>query len=694
MKNFNKTLLVSAIVAGLAGCTDDYKPEDTSFNNAPVHGGDIEVTLSEKDAGTYLHLLGSIKGEYGEGNTGEGVVIDYESDPVFIQNVTTKITDSTLGELSETVGHKLVSGVQVGVAPMMLMDELDSGQTRTIEYNYEISDGKKSTSRKMTINIEGEDFAPVFVDSKTSHRTSQSSVVVDLLEGVVDEDGETLFITDVTVDSDKAIYTMSGSTLTLDVDATTAGLAVGAEETYVFTYKVNDHNNALTRTSTFILRNVLTEPRAPEVVKNYEAVVNTNDSIQYVDLSGVDYIIDWNGDTINIDLSNISAVGDAPALKFNKSSGATLAVDPIDFSSYLTAGETKTFTYTYPVDDGAAATEGQGGHNVDVNFSVTVTKATPVNLIANGGFETGDLTGWTVNDDTLINVQAVGDAFEGGHMLVSTAADSTASTSFNVEANAGYYVRQTDRSTLAAGVWAGSYSAVLDDKARPFNFHPSYNADNIAQPWSDYKYQASSFTATENGSKTITYTVSAIELDSVFAYKYSTDPANNLVMQAGQNSVDFEDGTVGSWSGSFAVTTDADQILSGTTSAVVSAWGGTLALPAGTLKNDKKYLLAFDARHSAFDGDGQSPIRVDIETADGASSVLGSPISTKAFPRGRNIIKVGLGETFREERFIDTAKFNDVADWDTKAVRINISPSSWTGKGELIIDNVMLVEVE
>ncbi|AWB65788.1 hypothetical protein C2869_04750 [Saccharobesus litoralis] len=708
MKKFNNTLLAGAIAMTLAGCSEDYTPSQKVENAAPQHGGDIAVSIGEKNEFAFYHLLGSPEG----GETGAGIAVDSDGDFIKIENLSVAYTDENGNEVDINAdGFVLTNGVMVKVTPSVFADELHTGQTYTATYSYDISDGRDSVNRKMTLTVNGEDFKPEFENILQSFTTLDTAGEVNLLSNVTDGDGDTVTLDlsgdkTVTVNNDKAVYSRSGDVITLDVQATAAALniAPGASADVVFTWYVTDGWNSEMRTATVTVQDHRVPREAPQVVAVYEATVTTNDPIQKVELDSGVYFNDRNGDDINIDLSDIKPVGDAPKFAFNKTQGSVLAVDPVDFYAHLQDGETKTFTYTFGVDDGPASGETAGGNTMDAEFKVTVTKEAPANLISNGDFETGDLTNWTVSDNTLVNVQTVGDAWQGGNMLVSTA-ETTAETKFAVQAGGSYYVKTTDRSNVPANTWGqGGFSTTVDSYTKDYNFHPSFDSANVGQDWNDYKHQVSSFSANANGNSTfeIKFTSSAKEVDSVFAGRYSTESLNNLAIVKDSNdkpitdSIDFEGGTVGNWTGSIAVTTDANLVLSGTTSGVLSAWGANLTLPAGTIENGKQYILSVDVRLTAYDAPAgsQSPIRMDLETADGTAAVLGDPIASKAFPRGRNFLKQTLGGVTKVERFIDPDSFNNVNDWATKGVRISFSPSSWNGIGELIIDNVKLIQVK
>ncbi|TLU65176.1 hypothetical protein FE810_09660 [Thalassotalea litorea] len=686
MKTFQKSkmMLALAFTTLLGACDDDYVKPDDGVNAAPEHGGDIVRTYNEADAFEFLYLLGTPDGA----KNGEGIAFDPDGDILYIDGFSSDAEDMTGFEFE---GNKL------GIRPSAIAPNLDTGDTLTVNFSYNISDGEAAVPRTITVTVIGEDFAPVFEDLTVSFTKFDEQGIVDLLEGVVDADGEALSISGFTADAANKfdIHSLDGSVLTLDIASISEQIALGETVSLVFNYDVEDHNHSLPRKATINIRGVRPEPLPPEVVMTYEGNLTNNDDMVYVDFADEKYTVEWNGDPILVDVDSIMPVDGGPALMFNKSSGSVLVIDPVDFSKYVAAnGDMASWEYSFNLTDGE---EGEtAGHVVESSFVINFTRQEPTSLLTNGGFESGDLTGWTVADSSLVSVVATGDASEGAYQLEASG-ETTIKQSFDVQPGGAYYVRQTDR----IGNW-GRYSAWINGGEVPvyqsWGFHPPF-VGGAEVPWKEHNTNVTSFVLASDDATTsreLTLGTSLISLDDVFAGRFSSDPVNNAVYQSGSNNVNFEDGTLGAWTGG-NIAIESVTPINGLHSLRATGWAAAnLALPKGTIENGKKYLLRLIVVAKKHDGNGFSPITLNLfDTNEGeVTSVFGDDLQSQIQPRTRNMVNHPLDEVFVIEQFINVDAYNSITDWNERGVTIQFKPSLWSGNGDFIVDDVQLVEVE
>ncbi|MGD8174438.1 hypothetical protein [Marinimicrobium sp. ARAG 43.8] len=675
MKMFQKrhALLTAVIAASLTGCGSDDGDESGKPIGAaaPTHSGDITVNLHESDNARVIDLLKD--------------AVDSDADILRVENLTASKEDET--------GFDASQEVRIGVDPSAIAPMIDSGETYEMVYTYDISDGQNSTQRTATILIEGEDSAPEFDQLKASYKATDSAVTIDLLQGATDADGEELSVSGFSASSENSVdsYSQSGSELTIDIPAFGGDIGVGESLTLRFTYNVEDHNHSLERTAVITISAVVDEPEAPMVNNTYSGVFTTNDSLAYVELNDPEYIIDRNGDPLTIVWDSITPTNGGPELAFDKSSSTQLVIDPVDFATHIdTVGATETFEYSFDVNDG------EGGFEISSTFSIEVTREAPENLIANGSFESGDLSSWSADDTSVLSVETAGDAWDGSFQLVSTG-EPKLSNSFDVEPNAGYLVRQVER----IGGW-GAYSVNIiganetEDFSRRFGIHPS-----DSEAWTKHAFHVASLMAgpESSNSREVQYTMANMNLDDVVAMRYSTDAGNNHVAQSGEYNVGFEGGTMGDWvvgdAENASITENPDEVISGAYSLYITNWNNAqLTLPAGTIENGKKYLLSMDVRVLTPGGTGNSPMSLAIfDATDGTTSPVGTDLTTEVQPRSRNFFFQTEGELAKFEHYIDVDAFTDVNDWASRSVMITFNPNLWNPNGEFVIDNVKLVEV-
>ncbi|TYK67225.1 hypothetical protein [Colwellia echini] len=354
-----KTLIACSIITALTGCGDDYTPEVKENMYAPEHGGNIVVTLSEKEGFGFISALGTPDGM----PVGEGVATDMDGDILFIRDGMLVSGDDT--------GISL-TGPKVGVRPSDYAATLDTGDTETIELSYNISDGEKSVPRTMTINIVGEDAAPVVVGDLIGNFTKDAGTgVLDLLKNVSDADEEPLTVETSSVVADAANpfaipFTIVDNMLNLDIAAIASEIPDGNKVTFKYTYTIKDHNNEVSRNMIINVLGVKDVAGAP-LIANYfltENIVET-DGMLMVDLAKD--IVEREGDAIIVSELMLDGVPltNSFATRFEDN---TLYFNPTAYLDDIAAGAFKEFTFTMKVsDDKGNMSDGQRELIVTVN---------------------------------------------------------------------------------------------------------------------------------------------------------------------------------------------------------------------------------------------------------------------------------------------------------------------------------------
>lgn len=682
MKTFYTTNLCSLTLVGLlAGCGgDEYQPVEKTENVAPSHGGDIVQDFHEQDDFQFLYLLGTPTGA----ESGVGIAIDTDGDVLTVTNLSTNLDqeDALLGIE--------IDGARVGVRPTALADSLDTGDVHQVVLSYDISDGVTAIPRTMTINIAGEDAAPVFEDLALSFTKFDPSGSVDLLTDVFDADGEPLMISDFVADPSNTIesYQVNGNQFTLDIASFADSIAIGETLSLSFSYQVQDHNHSLTRQLTINVRGVRPEPLPPEIISTYSGTFGTNADPVVIDLADDSYTVEWNGDPLFIDFDNITPTNGGPALAFNKSQGTTLVIDPIDFAQHLAnVGDSATYHYSFVITDGD---EGDtAGHQVETGFEITVTKEAPLNLILNGSFEDG-LNDWTVDTSIVASTDSAS-AWQGEKVLAATGFSELTSNSFNVAAAGAYHISYAEQNSD----W-GRYNVHITggetEQSRSFGLHPTF-----ADPWVDFAIRSLSFEMpldSRSQTRALRFETLFNQLDDVQVSRYSTDNANNLVYTgASASSVNFDGGTQGNWEAgepSHIEITDVEgEVISGSHSLVVSG-PAFVTLPEGSIVEGKRYLLKLDIRQLEFNQAFGNVVMFQILDASTWTPFYANP---DEHPRSIDLLDAPIGEVTSFQQVIDASRVGQISAWDTLPVAIEINPTVWGAPGKVVIDNIQLIEL-
>lgn len=366
----SKTLIACSIVAALTGCgSESYTPETKANVFSPEHGGDIVVNFKEKDAYKALNALGGLEGKLGT----EGKAIDKDGDILFIRNATVTPVDA--------LGID-ISGPSFGISPQDIAPTINTGDTYTIVVEYEISDGKNSTPRTMTINIEGEDFAPVSSGPVLGNFSREAgSAQLDLLANTTDQDLDPLTVTDPVPDAGNTLVlpiTRVDNIITLDISAVEADIPDGQLVSFNYTYQITDQNNTIDQTLIVNVLGVKAVAGAPIIPNYFLASAATEvDTVQEINL--LDGVFDEEGDAIVIDNVQVNGIeGGTYGVKV--STDGILSFDPHAFFSEVAAGETKDYVISYNVSD-------VNGNIADGRPQLTMTlSGVETNMIAATGF--------------------------------------------------------------------------------------------------------------------------------------------------------------------------------------------------------------------------------------------------------------------------------------------------------------------
>ncbi|WP_041522719.1 Ig-like domain-containing protein [Gilvimarinus agarilyticus] len=661
MKLMNKkTLLASAIIAVTTGCgSDDYdRNADKGPNTAPVAGGDIVLNFHEKNAFFTQYLL---NGAY-----------DPDGDVLYVQNLSADTEDLTGFEVNEA---------RIGIRPTDLALELDNDETRTVTFSYTISDGQASVDRKLTVTVEGEDFAPEFDDLFVLIDDKNPTTEVDLVAEVNDPDNEPLLVSNFVAspDLDASLYTLDAENamLTLETQAILDTLTPG--DVAIFrdnNYNVEDHNHSLPRMATIVVAKTSEEPAPPVVLGPAMTEVSTNGALKMVNLASPGAVLEPNGDAIEIDWSSLAPVDGGPALHFNRSEGTMLAVDGIDFGAFVAEGESKTFTYSYDLSDGTA------DHTVTNTVEITVMGEAITQVLPNGSFE-NDLEGWNATDGVMAaTASALGLNVDGSAFASMLAGDelSPALPGNALEEGAGYIIE-------ARGAHGNSWGA-----------YPMWVTGDIgeevgqiinSQAWfahgANPRTFATRFEGAANTKVTITapVEVGAAEYDAVMLYKYSTDPGNNLISQ---DNATFENGA-GDWTVQEGGSISANGPISGNASlntGELQDRSSTLPLAAGTIKNGSRYLLTYDLVADGLPAAGTKKIRASIIDPVTGETVQGAPFKG-VFEVRQNMNHMAM--------IFDPDLYTGVTDWESRELQLQLGVNVWAGGMNFRIDNVRLIEL-
>lgn len=660
--NIKKKLLLTAVASlGLSACSDDNDSARAIGPNAPSHDGDIVKTFNEKEQTfTFVNLL-------------EGA-FDEDGDILRIINLSTSTSDQTGFDSSQVA--------RIGVSLAELAPTLNTGDVREIQYTYEITDGITSIPRTATISVIGEDVAPVFEDLAADFPETADEIVVDLLQGATDGDGDTLSISSFMEDASNLpnVITVDGSSATLDISSFTDTLIGGFSETFVVTYNIEDGNNSVPRTATIIINGVSAAQEAPVVTAPQTASFITGDNQITVNLIASPAVVDPNGDPLTVDLSSITPVDDAPAFTFGLSEGNSLVIDPIEFFSHTDESSPTTFSYSYMVSD-------EFNDSVEATFELTITRSAQPNFITNGSFELGDdgLQSWAVTADpdagdsvATANLTMNQPEFVGA--MVAQLDGPTAAVTQNItelEPGSNYilHARQQRNNAFTSG-----FASILDADGSALFF-----ADWFWQGGPGAQLFALHFTS-ENVSGIRYGSNGAASADDFRVFKYPSEVANNIIPA---NSANFDGDDTG-WVLAGDASISATNAIGGSGMSLSSGVTGdanhSLNLGVGVIENGKRYLITMDIVIEDFVVAGNKAISVSLQDANGVSTY--GDINERVLWTGNN----ELNDSQRFAVLIDPEDSGE-GDWATRNVSLVLGTNVYGQALNHIIDNISMVEI-
>ncbi|MBU2872045.1 hypothetical protein [Colwellia sp. E2M01] len=388
MKTFksSKMLLASSIALALSGCgSESYTPEVKPNDNAPTHGGDINITINENIETPELTRLVDLLGTPQGATSGEGVATDADANYLSVSDV---VIEST-GDAPDDVAASGVSltGNKLTIRPEVFAPSLDSGETHTVVATYNVFDGKNKTPRTATITLNGLDFAPVATGDLVGNFTKDAGIVtLDLLANVSDADGEVLTVlaSDITPDNGNPFalpLSVVDNMLNVDIASIASQVPDGEQVTFNYTYTIKDNNHEIERNMTINILGVKDVAGAPLFAEYFLAdSVDETATVQVYDLA-VD-AVDREGDDVVVNTIKLNGSETIPyGISVEENN---LTFDPHAFFADVKAGETKDYTFTYKVAD-------TNGNTSDGERTLTLTlNGVETNLMTANGFPNAD----------------------------------------------------------------------------------------------------------------------------------------------------------------------------------------------------------------------------------------------------------------------------------------------------------------
>ncbi|WP_157447375.1 hypothetical protein [Catenovulum agarivorans] len=356
-----KSLLVSAVLSALAGCSDDnsgiVNVVDTGENDAPTHQGNITVTLNERDKTRLVYLLGTTTGAKGgvnDNGTPDDTSDDftnaaYDADGDYLQVIDVQ------SNLEDMTGFHIENGVLV-VRAAELKPALDAADTRTMTLTYKISDGELSVERTATINVEGAESTPVFESGIEIGYTKATSIdELDLLMGVSDEDDETLIVSNlqkVGTHNYNLDASIVDGKLRIDLDSIKSQVPDEGFETFEYTYDIADRKNTLTRSikvKYIAVEGVEGAPFFTEYFLETSLTENSNPTV-------VDLLQDVTDNDSEPRIKDFKVEGLAELPKGVFVEGNELTIVPAAYAEELSPSQSQEFNFSYQIEDGNGIT--------------------------------------------------------------------------------------------------------------------------------------------------------------------------------------------------------------------------------------------------------------------------------------------------------------------------------------------------
>ncbi|MER2492762.1 hypothetical protein [Catenovulum sediminis] len=706
MNMFKKTALCAAILVGIVGCTDeDYKgPQNTKTENTtPTHGGDIVINVNEVqydddnnpsfNGSPHFFLMGTPTGEA----TGDGMAIDADGDFLSVKNVTYKVTDSSDPDFDETnnFGLELADGNTMLVVSLeKLRLQLDSGQTRTIEYNYEITDGVESLPRKLTVTVTGEDFEPVAEeDINVTYSKASTAESIDLLEGIADFDGELLNVKagslqQVSTNDFELPVTLEGNTLKVDVASIKDQIPNEQYVAFNYTYVVMDHNHEVSRDLTIGLLGVEPQPGEPFFANYFlEENLTENSNATTVDLT-----VDVFDDDGEVSVKDVKFNGGAEMPKGIMLDGNMVTIVPATYSSDLQVGDEEEIVIDFKIED-ESGNEAQGRRTLTVKikgennnllvangFNADFEDVAKVGDVAPNGNTNGFTFPWPHNDQNGCPVNRIqGESARTGdfgfRMEGNYCANVIDGTKFikNLATDDKYLVSYWLRSEeIEAGgngnpyvVVYGNYwtgSRFTDETLNVWNEVTS-TVDGSSDAFTPYVGQALAFNMGKyagNGKH---------DLDDFTLIRYSAFTHSSLDLLVNDYGTFENSEAIDNDAGSAEI---ADGKLKVNTTGAASGVTLTMPLEAGMVKANQYYVVTFDIENTTSDDDSTYTVKL----TNGTESIIWS-----------GAVPDGSAELIINEEIARTAN----VDWSAESMSLELTLSN--ADTEYNLDNVRVYAV-
>lgn len=362
MKNFKTTLVAAAVSSLLFGCSgDDYDLPVKENNVAPTVNGNINITVGEKDIFQFVDLLAG--------------AVDLDGDFLSVENISPSIA-----EINAMLGVD-IDGNQLLLRPSELIDSLNTGDTETMVFTFDVSDGTLSTPRTATINITGEDFAPVIAEGRPLSGSfikdvSLEESTLDALQDITDADGDDLTTGNLVVGENNPydlVVSLENNQLVVDVSSVADLIPSGQLTEFNFTYDIMDGNNTVSRNIEIGVLGVSDLPGAPDIENYFPSSNFEEDSgVQTIDL--LEGISDEEGNEIQV--SSITVDGVVGYDVGISVENTTLSFDTAAFIHHARNGGTGIVEIAFNVeDDQGNQSDGRVVHTVtltDKNLNLLV----------------------------------------------------------------------------------------------------------------------------------------------------------------------------------------------------------------------------------------------------------------------------------------------------------------------------------
>ncbi len=243
------------------------------------------------------------------------------------------------------------------VTPSAYVDLLAAGQTESVVYTYQVTDGTDQVVNTATVTITGLDpDLPVDAGEPIvlNFDEDESTRIVDLLSNA---SGSNLSVNSIAlVSGDNRGITVSGNTLTVEPNDYNF-LRVGVSRRIEYSFNVTDGSQ--TDSGSAVIT-ILGRNDQPTISSGVAETVSTEDSPRTVDLlqnaSDPDF-----GSTLSVEGTSVVLQGNTAGVSFNGLNG--LSVDPAQYT--LADGQSIDVTATYNIIDG-------DGGSVASNATITI----------------------------------------------------------------------------------------------------------------------------------------------------------------------------------------------------------------------------------------------------------------------------------------------------------------------------------